>query len=193
MMNYLWAGLILLSLIFGAASGDISSVVDALTEGACGAVTLAVGLMGAYMFYMGLMNIASEAGLVEKFARSVRKPLRALFPSSERAMGAITMNLAANFIGAGSAATPFGLEAMRIMSEDAGKPSRATDDMCMFLSINSASIEILPAGVLALRASSGSLDVYSVILPTFICSVISFLTAAFCCRLLCRLFPERPL
>ena len=179
----------MLSFIWGGAAGKAQEVMDALIAGAGEAVTLSISLMGAYMLWMGLMNIAKEAGLMESLAGLVRRPLAALFPSSRAAMAPITLNLAANFFGAGSAATPFGLEAMKEMSESAGRPRAATDDMCMFLSLNSAAIELLPAGVLALRAAAGSADVYGVIVPTFVSSVISFASAVFCCKLLCRLFP----
>ncbi len=189
MMNYIWAGMMIVGLVWGIAAGRADAVATAMTEGAGEAVTLCVTLAGAYLLWMGLMNVAKAAGLIEKLAKRAQKPLSYLFPNSENAIAPITLNLAANFFGAGSAATPFGLEAMREMSEASGKSDVATDGMCMFLALNSTAIEIIPAGVLALRAAAGSADIYSIVLPTFVSSVICFALAAALMKLSCKLFP----
>lgn len=181
----------IIGLVWGVVSGRGAEVASALTEGAGEAVTLCITLGGAYMLWMGIMNVASSCGMIEGLSRLCEKPMRALFPKTKSAVAPITLNLAANLFGAAGAATPFGLEAMRLMSDEAGKPETATDDMCMFLSLNSAAIEIIPAGVLALRAAAGAKDVYCVVLPTFICSVICFVSAAILAKLFCRLFPEK--
>ncbi|HWQ59285.1 MAG TPA: nucleoside recognition domain-containing protein [Clostridia bacterium] len=191
MMNYIWAAMMIVGLVWGIASGRAEAVASAMTEGAGEAVTLCLTLAGSYMLWMGIMNIAKSAGLIEALAKAAKKPLSRLFPDADKAVAPIALNLAANFFGAGSAATPFGLEAMREMSEASGKSDVATDGMCMFLALNSAAIELIPAGVLALRAASGSKDVFVVVLPTFVCSLISFIAAVFLMKLACRLFPYR--
>lgn len=191
MMNYIWAAMLIIGLVWGIAAGRAQEVASALTEGAGEAVTLCLTLAGTYMLWMGIMNVAKAAGMIEGLAKAARKPLARLFPSSQSAVAPITLNLAANFFGAGSAATPFGLEAMRKMSEASGKSEVATDDMCMFLALNSTAIELVPAGVLALRAAVGSQDVFCVVLPTFVSSVILFVAAAALMKLMCRLLPYK--
>ena len=186
-MSCVFAAMIAAAIICGAANGSIAAVLDALTEGAANAVTLSLSLAGAYMLWMGLMGIARRAGLIDALSRAMRKPLSLLFPNAGGAIAPITLNLAANFFGAGSAATPFGLEAMKELN------AKATDEMCMFLALNASALELLPANVLALRTAAGSEDAYIVVLPTFIASVISFVSAAAICALLCRIMPQRPI
>ena len=105
-------------------------------------------------------------------------------------MAPITLNLCANFFGLGSAATPFGLAAMRELEAVNDKPGVATDDMCMFLSMNASAIELLPMSVLALRTAAGSQDVYAVVAPTFIVSLLCAAVAILLCKLLAKLFPR---
>lgn len=195
MMNWLWGIMLVIGLIACVASGNAEGAMDAMLAGAGEAVTLSLSLAGAYMLWMGLMNVAKEAGLIDALARAVRKPLALLFPRSPGAVAPVTLNLAANFFGMGSAATPFGLAAMkelRAAADRDGVPEgTASDDMCMFLSVNSSAVELLPTSVLALRAAAGSLDVYCVVLPTFIASLLAFASAVALCKLLCRRAPQR--
>lgn len=191
MMNYIWAAMMITGLVWGVIAGRADAVAAAMTEGAGEAVTLCITLAGSYMLWMGVLNVARAARMVEGLARIAKKPLSRLFPHSQKAVVPIALNLAANFFGAGGAATPFGLEAMREMSEASGKSGVATDDMCMFLAVNSAAIELIPAGVLSLRAAAGSQDVFSVVAPTFVCSLICFVAAAALMKLACRMFPYR--
>lgn len=185
--------MLLLGLIACMVSGNAEGAMDAMLAGAGEAVTLSLSLAGAYMLWMGLMNVAKEAGLIDALARAVRKPLALLFPRSSDAVAPVTLNLAANFFGMGSAATPFGLAAMkelRAAADRDGVPEgTASDDMCMFLSLNSSAVELLPTSVLALRAAAGSTDVYCVVLPTFLASLLAFASAIALCRFFCRVWP----
>lgn len=193
MMNWLWGIMLLVGLIACMVSGNAEGAMDAMLAGAGEAVTLSLSLAGAYMLWMGLMNVAKEAGLIDALARAVRKPLALLFPRSPGAVAPVTLNLAANFFGMGSAATPFGLAAMkelRAAADRDGVPEgMASDDMCMFLSLNSSAVELLPTSVLALRAAAGSTDVYCVVLPTFLASLLAFASAIALCRFFCRVWP----
>ena len=185
--------MLLLGLIACMASGNAEGAMEAMLTGAGEAVTLSLSLAGAYMLWMGLMNVAKEAGLIDALARAVQKPLALLFPNAPGAVAPITLNLAANFFGMGSAATPFGLAAMkelRAAADQEGVPEgTASDDMCMFLSLNSSAVELLPTSVLALRAAAGAADVYCVVLPTFIASLFAFASAVVLCKLFCRRRP----
>ena len=136
---------------------------------------------------MGIMGVARECGLIDSLAKLVRPLMKRLFPNAGAAVAPITLNLAANFFGLGNAATPFGLEAMKELQKSNREPSRATDDMCMFIALNASAIELLPTSVLALRAAAGSADAYSVIWPTFASSVVGFVAAV----LLCMAFRRR--
>ena len=171
-------------LVAGMLAGDAQGAVDALLEGAGEAVSLCLSLAGAYMLWMGLMAIGEEAGLVEKLR------LKRLFPGAPKAVAPITLNLCANFFGLGSAATPFGLAAMQELEAANDKPGVATDEMCMFLAMNASAIELLPMTVLAMRTAAGSQDVYAVVVPTFIVSLLCAAVAILLCKLLAKLFPR---
>ena len=189
MMNWLWGILIVSGMAGYALRGDPAGAVDAMMNGATEAVTLCLSLGGTFMLWMGLMNVAREAGLIDKLGKIMTPILRWLMPDSPAAIAPVTLNLSANFFGLGSAATPFGLEAMKEMEKYNSRPGIATDDMCMFIALNSSAIELLPTGVLAMRAAAGSQDVYSIVIPTFIASVISAVCAVFMCRLLAKIKP----
>lgn len=183
-MNWLWGLMLTAGLIWGAVKGDPGGAADALLNGMSEAITLSISLAGGYMLWMGLMNVAKEAGLVAALSRAVKPLFKHLFPDSPQAVAPVTLNLAANFFGLGSAATPFGLEAMREFERVNPVKGTATHDMCLFLCLNAAALELLPTNVLALRAAYGSADVYAVVLPTFLSSAAAFLTAYGMARLL---------
>ncbi|MBQ9833233.1 MAG: hypothetical protein IJO48_05825 [Clostridia bacterium] len=187
MMKWIWGSMLLLSMSFAIFAGNPDSILDSMLEGAGEAVTLSISLCGAYMLWMGIMNIAKDAGLIESLSRLMQRPLQKLFPSSKKAIAPITLNLAANFFGMGSAATPFGLMAMKELKKEGNTTNTASDDMCMFLSLNSSAIELLPTSVIAMRAAAGSQNVYSVVVPTFIASVFAFASAIIACRIFARI------
>ncbi|HWS31072.1 MAG TPA: nucleoside recognition domain-containing protein [Clostridia bacterium] len=183
-MNWLWGLMLAAGLIVGAVNGDPGGAADALVTGMSDAVTLCISLAGAYMLWMGLMNVAKEAGLVDSLSRAVKPIFKRLFPDSPQAVAPVTLNLAANFFGLGSAATPFGLRAMAEFEKTNPQKGVATHDMCLFLCLNAAAIELLPTNVLAMRAVYGSEDVYAVVLPTFVSSMAAFLIALILARLM---------
>ena len=160
MMNYIWGFLILCGFGAFALSGDPAASVDAMLSGVSEALELCLALCPSFMLWLGLMNVAREAGLMEKLSRAARPLLKRLMPDSSEAMAPITLNLAANFLGLGSAATPFGIEAMAELQKANRLGNAASDDMCMFIALNSSAVELLPTSVLALRAAAGSTDPY---------------------------------
>ncbi len=138
------------------------------------AVTLAIGLIGVMALFLGLMKVAEEGGLLRIAARGIRPLLIRLFPevpAEHPAMGAMVMNLSANFLGLGNAATPFGIKAMQELDTLNPEPGVATDAMALFLAINTSSVTLLPTGVIALRAAAGSSNAAG-ILPTTLCATI---------------------
>ena len=191
MMNRIFGAMIAIGLIAGVIWGDPGTLLDAMVSGMGEAVTLAVGLAGAFMFWMGIMEVARDIGVIERLAKFVKPLLTRLFPKAGAAVAPITLNLAANFFGMGSAATPFGLEAMAQLEKRNSSPGAATNDMCMFIALNASALELLPTGVIALRSTAGSADPYSIIVPTFIASVASFISAIALCKLFERMSSKR--
>ena len=191
MMDWIWGGMLLVSLLSGIVTGTGAQAADAVLAGAGEAVTLCVTLCGAYMLWMGLMNVAREAGMIDALSAALMPVMGKLFPSSKRAAAAVTLNLTANFFGMGSAATPFGLEAMARMQEVNTDKSLATDDMCLFLCLNASAVELLPTQVLSLRIAWKSANAYAIVVPTFLASLVCAFAAVAACLLFRRLQRRR--
>ncbi len=173
-MSYIWGGMILVSFIFGAASGQTEAVASSVLSGAERAVTMAFSLLGMMCFWSGILEIAKRAGITEKLAELARPLTRFLFPklpADSPAVTAMVMNMTANFLGLANAATPLGLAAMQDLDAVNPQKGTASDEMCMFVVINTASISLLPTTVITLRAAAGSADPFSIILPVWICSL----------------------
>ena len=176
MFNYIWAGMILFSIILSFLNGRAEEVALAASAGAAKAVEVCLEMAGIMMLWSGLMNIAAESGLIEKFSRLLRPVYRLFFkkiPEKSVAGKNILMNITANILGLGNAATPFGLKAM----EELGKTAedRATDEMIVFLVLNTASIQLLPTTLIALRGEAGSSAPSEIIIPVWIVSVVALI------------------
>ena len=174
MTKNIWTNLVVLSALFGLCWGTLGELPTAAMDGAAQAVELTVTMAGAYMLWMGLLEIGHHSGFNDKMARGLGKILGPLFPGVRRdkeAMGAICMNIAANTLGMGSAATPFGLKAMERMKKIQNAKS-ATYDMIMFLVLNTSSLLLIPTSIIALRTACGSTDPFSVTLPIILDSCI---------------------
>ena len=143
-------------------------------------------ISGAYLLWMGLMRIAEKAGLIGALSKLLDPVLRLLFPGAGKAKNAIALNLAANMLGMGNAATPYGLKAMRLLNESNPRPGVATNEMCVLLAINASCLELFPATLVGMRTSFGSEDPTAVVLPTLLSSLAATLAAAVLCLLLIR-------
>ncbi len=185
MMAWVFGIMIVTGLLLFATKGDGAGALLALANGCGGAVTLTLSLAGAYILWSGIMNIAREAGLIDRLAKLMRRPLSILMPGSEAAAAPVTLNLAANFFGLGNAATPFGIEAVKALDRGDGRASNA---MVMFIALNSSAIELLPTSVIAVRTACAAADPYDIALPTFLASLICAAAAVLSCRLLERVF-----
>ncbi|MBR0026694.1 MAG: nucleoside recognition protein [Clostridia bacterium] len=186
MMKWVWSGMLLFGVLLSFLRGDPSLVVDAMLRGTADAVTLCLSLAGAYLLWMGLMGIAKEAGLMDALARKMRPLIKRLMPNAGSAAAPITLNFAANFLGLGNAATPFGLAAMQELEKGNPTPGKATHDMCMFLCINASAIQLIPTTVISLMVSAGSRDPYRIVLPTLLATLASTVTAVLLCLLFRR-------
>ena len=199
MLNWIWLGLVLAGVAVAGFEGRMQAVSDASLDAAKQAIDLVIGLTGGMILFLGLVRIASEGGLMRVVVRVLRPILRRAFPQvpeDHPAMHAMIMNLAANVLGLGNAATPFGLKAM--VELDRLNPHRgvATNAMALFLVINATSVTLFPpTGTVVLRAAAGSAAPFAIWVPTIIATVCSTATGVVTCLLLARLarYRARPL
>ena len=189
MLNIIWFGMIAVSILTAAYTGTMEAVTQSTVDAAKSAVELAVSLIGVMAFWLGLMKIAEDGGLLFWLARKLKPVMRRLFPDvpeEHPAMAAMIMNFSSNMLGLGNAATPFGLKAMQELDRINPKKGTATNAMCLFLAINTSNIAIFPLGVIALRAAIGSKDPAGIFLSTLIATSFSTLVAIVSCKLLMR-------
>lgn len=189
MLNAIFVTVVAGSILLAAATGRMEPLLGALLDAARSAVDLALGLVGAMAFFLGLMRVATDAGLMLVLTRALARPLRLLFPSvppDHPAMGAMLLNLSSNFLGLGNAATPFGVKAMMELDRLNGAKGTATNAMVQFLALNTSGLALLPTGILSLRASAGSHDVAGILVPTWIASGCGAVVALIAARTLAR-------
>ncbi|MBE0466226.1 MAG: spore maturation protein [Candidatus Desulforudis sp.] len=194
MVNYVWLSLILVGILTAAFNGEIEVVTRAALEGAQTAVKTAFGLIAIMAFWLGIMKIAEQAGLVGVLAFLVRPVVRFLFPSVPRdhpAVGAIVMNLSANLLGLGNAATPMGLIAMRELQTLNPHPDRASEAMCTFLALNTACLTLIPSTIIGVRALYGSADPTAVVGPTIVATACGMMAAILVDRFLRGIYRAR--
>ena len=149
----------LLSLVFGAANGNIGAVSSAALEESAHAAELSIKLLGSLCFWSGMMEVASRSGLVKALCFALRPILGIVFPrlkNEHKALEAISMNIASNILGLGNAATPLGISAMKELKRLSGDTAAATKEMVCFVVMNTASLQLLPTTVAALRLESGT-------------------------------------
>ena len=172
MLNYIWAVMMITAVICGIFTGRINQISEALMSGAEDAVTMTISLMGIMCFWTGIMNIAENTGVTNMIARILTPITKILFPKlkDEKAKSAIIMNMTANMLGLSNAATPLGLKAMQELNRMSDGKT-ATDEMCMFIVINTASLQIIPSTVIALRQAAGSAVPTDIIIPVWVCSI----------------------
>ena len=201
MLNYLWAGMILVGIVYGACNGKMPDITNAALDSAKEAVTLCITMIGVMSFWTGIMEIASRAGIIGMAARKMRPLIRFLFPripKEHRANEHITTNFIANFLGLGWAATPAGLKAMEELGklEDdrragrAAGPARkkgiASNEMCTFLIINISSLQLIPVNVIAYRSQYGSANPAGIVGAGIAATAVSTGAAIVFCKLMDR-------
>ncbi|MDR3270309.1 MAG: spore maturation protein [Peptococcaceae bacterium] len=154
MVNLIWLIMLVSGIVVAAATGKIDSVTQSAMKAAELGVQIALQLIGVMSLWLGLMRLAEEAGLVRALARVSAPLIRKIFPSlppDSPALGAIILNISANVLGLGNAATPFGLKAMQELQKLNPDPERATPAMCTFLAVNTACITLIPATIIGVR------------------------------------------
>ena len=180
MLNYIWFGMMAIAVVAGIFTGKIDDVTNAAIDMAKVSVEIAIGLIGIMALWLGIMKIAEESGLIRIIARGLRPITIRLFPDvppDHPAIGSIVLNMSANMLGLGNAATPLGLKAMEELQELNDKKDTASNSMVMFLAINTSSVQlILPATVVALMGATASEIFITTILAT-LCSTIAAIAA----------------
>ena len=176
MLNIVWLGMILTSVLTAVVQNRVNDVVLAVTASAKLGFELALGLASMMALWLGILNIAQQSGLVTKLARALQPLMRPLFPDvplEDPAMGAMVLNFSANLLGLGNVATPFGLQAMKELQRLNGQSEVASNAMCTFLAINTSSIQLLPTTAIAYLALNGSEHPSTVILSALLASCVS--------------------
>ena len=180
MVNYIWIGMTLIGLVFAAINGRMKEVNEAIFQSATEAVTLCIGLISILVFWLGIMRIAQESGLLDKFARVFRPLIKRLFPEvpeNHPAMGYILSNIIANMFGLGNAATPLGIKAMEQLKELNGGKTSASRSMITFLALNTSGLTIIPTTVIAIRMNYHSASPTEIVGPTLMATTIATIAA----------------
>ncbi len=194
-INIIWLGLIAVSVVTAAYTGRMDEVTKASFESAKSGVTLAIGLIGPMAFWLGLMKVAEAGGLMRMIARALRPVMTRLFPevpAEHPAMSAMIMNMSANTLGLGNAATPLGIKAMQELDKLALEKGTATNAMCLFLAINTSSVTLLPLGVITVRAAAGATSPAEILIPAIVATLCSTIVAITMAKLMAGPEPGKP-
>ncbi len=197
MLNYLWAGMILVGIIFAAFTGRMPDITNAALDSSKEAITLCITMMGVMSFWVGLMEIAANAGIIENTSKKIRPLIRFLFPNlpgNHPAEEHITTNIIANVLGLGWAATPAGLKAMEELAKleaergtagyaDESGRRVASNEMCTFLILNISSLQLIPVNMIAYRSQYGSVNPAGIIAPAIVATFVSTAVAVVYCKI----------
>ena len=173
-MAWVWTGMVVLSLVFGLLTGNLDAVANAALDGARSAIDLSVSMAGILCLWSGVMEIMRVCGLSGGLARAFRPILRRLLPNACRdpeTLAAVSANVSANLLGLGNAATPLGIQAARRMARGCG--GTASDELCLLVVLNTASIQLLPATIASVRAAAGCKTPFDILPAVWLSSVLS--------------------
>lgn len=176
MVNLIWVFMTVIGIVFAMFNGTMDEVNKAIFSGAKEAVTICIGLISVLVFWLGMMKIAEEAGLLKKFTALFRPLVTKLFPEVPKnhpAMGYILSNMMANLFGLGNAATPLGIKAMEELKKLNGGKSTASNSMITFLALNTSSVTLIPTTVIAIRMNYHSASPTDIVGPTLIATIFS--------------------
>lgn len=191
MINYIWFVLIFLGILVSLVTGKGDEVSSYIVNSADSTVKLMLGLIGIMCFWCGVMKVAEKSGFTEKLAKVMKPVLKLIFKDAakdEKALGAIVMNITANMMGLGNAATPFGIKAMEEMQRLNKDKEKASNDMCLFLVLNAACIQLVPSTVISIRATANSSNPGVIIIPAIISTAIASICGVICCKVLQKYF-----
>lgn len=207
MLNYIWAAMIIIGILFGAVNGNMKEITEAALESAGEAVSLCISMAGIMAFWVGLMEIAEKSGLTAKLTSFLSPFISLMFPripKDHKARGYISTNIIANILGLGWACTPAGLKAMEALADleaqrgtegytgesvgaGRGKKERAASrEMCTFLILNISSLQLIPVNMIAYRSQYGSVNPAGIIAPAIAATCFSTMVAIICCKIMER-------
>lgn len=196
MLNYIWLVMLVAGLLLGIFNGRVEEVTRAAFASAGRGVELSIGLLGVICLWSGIMNISEKSGMIKVIARIAGPVLKLMFPQlakNSKALGTIVMNLAANFLGLGNAATPLGIKAMEELQKANGNRDTASDSMCMFLVLNTSAIQLIPSSVIAIRSAAGSKAPSEITICVWIASLCATCAGLIMVRVLSRTGQNRKL
>lgn len=196
MLNYIWAFMIMIGVVYGAFTGRMAEVTNAALESAGDAVSLGITMLGVMALWVGLMEIAQQSGLIARMTRGIQPFISFLFPNIPKghiSREYIATNLIANMLGLGWACTPAGLKAMEALSElerERGNPEYleqkkqvcASNEMCTFLILNISSLQLIPVNMIAYRSQYGSVNPAGIIAPSILATLLSTIAAVIYCK-----------
>ena len=191
MLNILWPIFLIISFIYAFFCGRISQVNNSIFESTNAAVELAISMLGTMCLWNGIMEIASKTYVVKHLNKILNPIIRKLFPDikqEDKVNKEITMNIIANIMGLGNAATPLGLKAMKSLQKDNKEKDKLTNSMAMFIVLNTASIQIIPTTVIAIRNSLGSTNPVFMIVPVWIATICAAFAAIITSKILMKKF-----
>lgn len=210
-MNFIWGGMLIIGIVYGVITGNLQAVTDAVLESSKEAVMLGISMLGIVAFWTGLMEVASETGIITGMTKAIAPFMRFLFPhipKGHRAWDSLSANFVANILGLGWAATPAGLRAMsdleqlerergngEYMDAETTKSSTqrhasgartASNEMCTFLVMNISSLQLIPVNIIAYRSQYGSANPVAVIAPAIVATFFSTVVAVVYCKVMDR-------
>jgi spore maturation protein A len=191
LINYIWFFIVVIGIAFGIITGRGDLVSKGIVKSADSTVELVVGLAGLMCLWCGVMKIAERSGLTDRLAKVLKPILRLIFKNAakdEKALGAVVMNLTANMMGLSNAATPFGVKAMEEMQKQNSHKDSASNDMVLFLVLNAACLQLVPATVISIRAACNSSNPAVIIFPAVIATGTAALVGILVCKILQRFF-----
>lgn len=191
MLNRIWPFFIVISFIFAIITGNIENFNSSIFSSCTQAVELTIKLFGTMCLWNGLMKIVQESSLINKLSNMISPLMTFLFPEMKRndkEYKEITVNIIANLLGIGNAATPLGIKAMQTMQEKNDEKDKITDSMGMFIVLNTASLQLIPTTVIAVRASLGSGNAAQIILPVWIATIVADFAGIIACKILMKKF-----
>lgn len=190
MINPIWLFLLCGGILAAVVTGDTAVVFPSVVEGATSAIEVIIGLAAFLSIWCGIMRLAEKSGLLQRVSRLVYPVIRPLFPSlskEHKAWAPMVMNISANLLGLGNAATPFGIQAMKELAASSKEKGTASKEMIVFLALNTSAVSFVPGMVLGFRAEAGSLNPAEIILPSFLASLAGLCAALFAAFVFARL------
>lgn len=190
MLNIIWPIFIIISYVYAIFSGNIENINNSIFDASKSAVDLSITFFGTITLWSGIMQIAKDSSLSQKFTKLLRPFIKFLFPDvleNSKAHEEISLNIVANILGLGNASTPLGLKAMETLQKENSKKDILSDSMVMLILINTASLQLIPSTVIAIRASLGSSNPTSIIFPVWIATFSAIFIAVLIAKLLIKL------